>query len=1240
MKRRVRLLAGVAALSAAMAVAPPAGGTATPLSPGGPTATASDGRWVTLVTGHRVHASRTAQGRWSVLTEPEPGGRAAGFIRYGKRRAAGTDLYVVPQEAAALVRAGTLDEELFNVSGLVRQRYDDARSDTVPLLVEYPDVAAAAAPEGARVERRLPDLGLVAVAERKADARRFWSAITAGEAGALAGGPRRIWLNARVEASLDVSVPQVGAPTAWARGLTGQDVTVAVLDTGYDGDHPDLAGRVAVSQDFSGSGSARDGNGHGTHVASTIAGSGAASGGKYQGVAPGARLAIGKVLDDSGSGQLDDVIAGMRWAAAEAGAKVVNLSLGSGPTDGTDPASQAVNALSAQYGTLFVVAAGNFGQPDSVSSPAAADAALAVGSVTKSGALSDFSSRGPRLVDAAVKPEIAAPGSDIVAARAAGTQLGEPVDEHHTRLSGTSMATPHTAGAAAILAQQHPDWTGDRLKAALVATAAPVADAGVFAVGGGLVDLARATAQPVQASPSTIGSYLKWPGTQPDKRTVTYTNPGTTPITLALDLRLADGQGQAPPAGLSTLSASAVTVPAGGRADVALTLTPRSGKPGVYGGVLSATSADGEVRLRTPVSVHDEPEMHDVTVAVKNRDGVAPGPQDRSVALVVNVDTGDTWFGAAGERVRVPAGKYSVVGAVSTPRPGALPLESTFVDPDVRVSRNTTVSFDARKGKRISHTTDQPAARAGVAHTQFRTAITDREQYPTVFSYSVDPRFGELYAQSEERRFVPWFGYADNVRLEEPELEVFAEGPQRFEVPAGWLRGSPSPSGSQRLATVHGGLGTPEDLAGIDAEGKLVVLELPGELTYEEVYARIRAVRDVGGKAVAVGVLEEAATATRLDDGFPAVLPTLRLYDEPGKRFADLVEAGGVTASITARSGSAYRYELSYPSAGLLPRQLTTVAKTADLAAVRMVYHGGTEEEPPITSAWVEALGDEIGTQWGLPGVPHAERVEHFTPGTWRIGVGGWWAAAGTAHERAVLERGKSYRMRWHAAVAAPVFAGTTTNELGENHPWAWRTGDLLDITVPFFTDAAGHSRAAEPFFGYDRGSTALHLDGRLVGSQDQPGRGVFVVSREEGEYRLTADVSREDRPWWPLSTKVSGSWTFRSGFRQGPGGALPLLSVGFAPAVDLHNVAPAGHFTFPVTVHRQDKAPEVRSLDLEVSFDDGATWAAVPVGRDGARWTATVTNPAGGFASLRARASDTEGNAVEQTVIRAYRIG
>src|SRR5690606_31395439 len=123
--------------------------------------------------------------------------------------------------------------------------------------------------------------------------------------------------------------------------------------TGIDTGHPDLAGTVVASRNFTDSDSATDRFGHGTHVAGIIAGSGAAAGGRYVGVAPGVELINGKVLGDTGAGLTSWVLAGMQWAAARA--DVVNMSLGSFPTDGTDPVSLALNALTAQHGTLFVV---------------------------------------------------------------------------------------------------------------------------------------------------------------------------------------------------------------------------------------------------------------------------------------------------------------------------------------------------------------------------------------------------------------------------------------------------------------------------------------------------------------------------------------------------------------------------------------------------------------------------------------------------------------------------------------------------------------------------------------------------------------------------------------------------------------------------------------------------------------------------------------------------------------------
>jgi subtilisin family serine protease len=230
----------------------------------------------------------------------------------------------------------------------------------------------------------------------------------------------------------------------------------------------------------------------------------------------------------------------MQWAASE-GARVVNLSVGGGPTDGTDLLAEAVNELTASTGTLFVASAGNFGLEQSVGSPAAADAALAVGSVTKSDTLSAFSSRGPRIVDYAVKPEIAAPGSRIIAARAANTGLDPvAVNDSYAELSGTSMAAPHVTGAAALLAQLHPDWQAAELKSALMGSALTLPGVGIYAQGAGRVDLTRALKQTVFANPSNLNLGLQtFPHTddKPVTKPVTFTNDGAGAVRLSLSLQ-------------------------------------------------------------------------------------------------------------------------------------------------------------------------------------------------------------------------------------------------------------------------------------------------------------------------------------------------------------------------------------------------------------------------------------------------------------------------------------------------------------------------------------------------------------------------------------------------------------------------------------------------------------------------------------------------------------------------------
>lgn len=278
-----------------------------------------------------------------------------------------------------------------------------------------------------------------------------------------------IWLDGRVTTMLDVSTPLINAPQVWQMGYTGRGVIVAVVDTGVDVAHPDLVGRVAKTIDYTGE-THIDNMGHGTHVAGIIGGSGAASNGRYKGVAPECTFFSAKVLGGDGSGSFSAVMGGIEWAVQQ-GAHIVNLSLGtSSNCDGTDAIAALCDAA-ADAGVTVCAAAGNSGPgPGTIGTPACARKVITVGATDDTDVIAGFSSRGPTL-DGRIKPDLCFPGVQIVAARSSLAKIGTPVDQYYTSLSGTSMATPHAAGACALLKQGNPSYSPQQIKDALMNSA-------------------------------------------------------------------------------------------------------------------------------------------------------------------------------------------------------------------------------------------------------------------------------------------------------------------------------------------------------------------------------------------------------------------------------------------------------------------------------------------------------------------------------------------------------------------------------------------------------------------------------------------------------------------------------------------------------------------------------------------------------------------------------------------------
>ncbi|MBN1845433.1 MAG: S8 family serine peptidase [Sedimentisphaerales bacterium] len=333
-------------------------------------------------------------------------------------------------------------------------------------------------------------------------------------------GLKRFYRDTPVHALLEDSIPQIHADYAWNNAITGQGVTICVVDTGVDYNHPDLQNKVVAQYDFTSDvADAMDDNGHGTHCAGIIASTGPV----YRGVSYDVSLMAAKVLDFQGSGFASDVILGIQWAVAQ-GADVISLSLGEGQYADTcdlNDMAQAVNEAVAA-GVVVVCASGNDENHNALVAPACASQAIAVGAVDKNDHYASYTNGGAEL-------DLVAPGGD---GYTGGTNFPEIISTYSTavandplyclyylldecydplfvvdgtryiRAVGTSMATPHVAGAAALLLEKNPYLSPAQIRSVLQDNADDLGDIGWDNIyGWGRINLERALDNlPVQPS--------------------------------------------------------------------------------------------------------------------------------------------------------------------------------------------------------------------------------------------------------------------------------------------------------------------------------------------------------------------------------------------------------------------------------------------------------------------------------------------------------------------------------------------------------------------------------------------------------------------------------------------------------------------------------------------------------------------------------------------------------------------
>ncbi len=323
----------------------------------------------------------------------------------------------------------------------------------------------------------------------------------------------KIYLDREVRALLDVAVPTVKANQLWNQGYTGKGVTIAILDTGIY-PHPDFiepVNRIIHFVDLVNNKNTKpyDDNGHGTHCAGTAAGNGYASSGKYRGPAFQANLIGVKILNKMGSGRASQVIKGLEWCLSNKekfNIRIVSLSLGYKATESyrEDPVCQAVGKLW-ENGIVVCAAAGNDGpEAKTINSPGIHQDIITVGASDDVNTpqlfddkVADFSSRGPT-IDGLTKPDVLAPGTNIVSARARGSFLDKTskdnnvVDDWYITLSGTSMATPLCAGIIAQLLEAQTYLTPEEVKLRLKRSCSRVTSVDANTQGEGLVNAVKA----------------------------------------------------------------------------------------------------------------------------------------------------------------------------------------------------------------------------------------------------------------------------------------------------------------------------------------------------------------------------------------------------------------------------------------------------------------------------------------------------------------------------------------------------------------------------------------------------------------------------------------------------------------------------------------------------------------------------------------------------------------------------
>ncbi|WP_417877947.1 S8 family serine peptidase [Vibrio sp.] len=1175
----------------------------------------------------------------------------------------GKDTYLVPAKAQSFVDSRVIDLELFNINKLYKSGYDDASTDHLPVIIEYPDgsLAGAATPtviEGTSLtgEIELIDSASFGIAKDKAEA--VWENLT--QDGRIEG----VWLDAviyghkqSVGTTLTPTVPLTGAWGNAANAFNGEGVTVAVLDTGYDVEHNDLQGQVISSKDFSYSSNGVDDlNGHGTHTASTIAGTGYESNGYWAGMAPGADLLIGKVLSNSGGGSTSGIINGMIWAV-ESGADIVNMSLGGSATACEGPMVNIVEAYRDK--ALFVISAGNSYTRETVGSPGCAPSALTVAALDRDNQTAMFSSRGPSPDGHSAKPDIGSQGVDVMAAASGGVGSNA-----YRSLSGTSMSAPHVAGGAAIVLQARPELSPVQLKRVLTSSVFDN-DSHVLEQGAGPMDVNRAITQPVIAAPNVeLGRFVDVSSASSVDAYVTLTNISNSDVSykLSMDLIGEDGKTKLP-ATVAGLGIKSVTVPANGSVDVPVWIEPQVAlRDGAYGAITGrikgVSIGQSDEQITVPVSFWIQPSEVELTLnAYDNRGKPAT---NISKAYIINEE--DDWgqalyFNNGQASISLPKGNYSVISHIVTYDNdsdfGGLPESAAqMAYLDHKVTSDTVLTFDAGMAQKVEFKTDKPIDTQGFSFG-FTYALDDHK-VAKLAAIDLMPDYVEnmyLWSQGHDSRFRSFV----STHATAPETVMTMENGQKLHTVAQGLAVGFDGKGTAEVVPVgEGGYST--DWNQFDLAGKIALFQNPYYITSYMVKSAL----DRG----AIGVLfYRPGTNGRYKTAITGIptKPVVGLSAEEGEvLFAEIQQGRNkVSWSGTSVDRTPYTYQLHHITEGHNKGGLIRV-HDKDLYHISAAYHAQGEERPVFRDmmAQTNSTGEFYSTGSPQMLIAPVVRDEYYTAtskNTWTNVVmqGSRIQSDGAYFDGPrIMPAGGEEETTW---LKGPKGASLNTSYYSVGS----RDTNLISWNFAQFGDASGHDAIAG-----QNGNSAYGL--WVNGESTYMTAGTLTVPVESAEVRLELrNYNRGVEERSPIGDKLGsfyqGIFTFMTD--QSMQGAQPILVPQIDVPADINNSHPAGEPAKVVLSGVMDNHDTVNLAEATLQYAYGqecllsyvyaysycpvsnklneSDWVDAEVAYEDGQWVATVPNnaEAGEFVHLRVLMSDEGTSSAQVTTLRAYQL-